>query len=186
MKTILTLGFILVLSVDCLAADADLGTRGILSFALPETWTVNSNPANRPDGSPVGFALAFKPRSQANAKCLLTLTYVKKTPLDKERIRREVLRATEQFAAQSVEKKANLKDFSLKQGNGAYCAFTDAALVGKAPKKDDYKIMGSGQIQLSEEVLGVVSIFADAADGPEFKAMLAIVNSLELKPKTAN
>jgi len=187
MKTILTFGFILVLSSVCLAADVDLGSRGILSFVVPDTWTAaNSNPAKSTDGSPVGFAFAFKPRNQANAKCLLTLAYTKKTKLDKERIRREVLRATEGFAAQSVEKKANLKDFAIKQGYGVYCIFTDASLVGKETKRDDYKVMASGQIQLSDEVLGVVSIFADAADGLEFKSMLAIINSLDLKPKAVN
>ena len=186
MKTILTLGLIFVLSVAGHAAEIDLGTRGILSFAVPDTWTVNSNPAKRSDGTDVGLAFAFKPRNQANAKCLLTLAYVKKTKLDKERIRQEVLRATEEFVAQSVEKKANLRDFAIKQGFGAYCTFTDASLVGKGVKRDDYKVMGSGQIQLSDEVLGVVSIFADAADSPEFKAMLAIINSLDLKPKAAN
>lgn len=97
-----------------------------------------------------------------------------------------MLRITKEFVAQSVEKKAILRDFSLKQGYGAYCTFTDASLVGKEPKKDDYKVMASGQVQLSDEVLGVVSIFADAADGPEFKSMLAIINSLDLKPKTEN
>ena len=186
MKPLLTLGLILVLSLVCCAAEIDLGARGILSFSVPDTWTVNSNPAKRTDGSPVGFAFAFKPRNQANAKCLLTLAYVKKTMLDKEKIRRELLRATQEFAAQSVEKKANLKDFTINQGYGAYCIFTDASLVGKESKRDDYKVMGSGQIQLSDEVLAVVSIFADAADGPEFKSMLAIINSLDLKPKAAN
>jgi len=153
---------------------------------VPDTWTVTSNAAKSADGSPVGFAFVFRPRGQANAKCLLTLAYVKKTQLDKERIRREVLRATEGFVAQSVEKKTILKDFTIKQGYGAYCTFTDASLVGKEPKRDDYKVMGSGQVQLSDEVLGVVSIFADAADGPEFKSMLAIINSLDLKPKAVN
>ena len=85
MKTILTLGFI-TFSIVCPAAEVDLGTHGTLSIAVPETWMLNSNAANRPDGFPVGFALAFKPRNQANAKGLLTLAYVKKTQLDKDRI----------------------------------------------------------------------------------------------------
>ena len=186
MKTIPTLGLIIALSLVGHAAEIDLGTRGILSFAVPDTWTVNSNPAKSADGSAVGFAFVFKPRNQANAKCLLTLAYIKKTKLDKERIRQELLRATTGFVAQSVEQKANLRDFAIKQGYGAYCTFTDASLVGKEPKIDDYKVMGSGQIQLSDEVIGVVSIFADAADGPEFKSMLAIINSLDLKPTAAN
>ena len=93
------------------------------------------------------------------------------------------MRATEGFVEQSVEMKANLKDFAIKQGFGAYCTFTDASLVGKEIKKDDYKMMGAGQIQFSDEVPGVVSIFAEAADGPEFKSMVGIINSRELKPK---
>ena len=55
--------------------------------------------------------------------------------------------------------------------------------MGKPSKKDDYMVMGSGKIQLSEEVVGVVSLFADDVDGPEFKTMLAIINSVELKVK---
>jgi len=183
MKIIVTLGLLIGLSSACCAAEFDLGTYGILSFAVPNTWTANSNPAKRADGSPVGHSFIFKPRSQANARCMLSIAYVKSAKPEKERIRREVLRATEEFAAQSVEKKANLRDFSLKQGYGAYCVFTDASLVGKPSKKDDYKVMGSGKIQLSEEVVGVVSLFADDIDGPEFKSMLAIINSLELKSK---
>lgn len=75
MKTIVIPGLIIVPSVVGLAAEVDLGSHGILSFAVLDTWTVNSNPAKGADGSPVGFAFAFKPRSQANAKCLLTLAY---------------------------------------------------------------------------------------------------------------
>ena len=45
--------------------------------------------------------------------------------------------------------------------------------------------MGQGR-STQRRSLGVVSIFADDADGPEFKSMLAIINSLELKPKTGN
>jgi hypothetical protein len=186
MKTVLSFGLLISFSVVCAATEVDLGTRGSLSFTVPDSWTANSNPANRPDGTPIGYAFTFKPRNQANAKCMLSLAYVKTTKMEKERIRQEVLRTTAEIVPQSVEKKANLKDFCLKQGYGAYCVFTDASLVGKPSTKDDYKVMGSGQVQLSEEVLGVVSMFADDANSPEFKAMLAIINSLELKPKSSN
>ena len=127
MKIIFTLGFVILLSVVGFGADVDLGTRGILSFAVPDTWTVNSNPAKSAEGSAGGFAFVFKPRNPANAKCLLTLAYIKKTKLDKQRIRQELLRATTGFVAQSVEQKANLRDFAIKQGYGAYCTFTDAS-----------------------------------------------------------
>jgi hypothetical protein len=163
------------------AAEFDLGSRGLLSIEAPDKWTVTGEPAARPDSTQIGYAIAIKPLNDANAKCLVTFAYVKKGPPDRESIRKDVLRASEQFVADSVEKKQNLKDYSLKQGYGAYCLFTDASLVGKPSQKGDYKVMGSGIVQLSDEVLGVVSIFADEVDGKEFKAMLAAINSFKLK-----
>ena len=38
MKIIFTLGFVIVLSVVGFGADVDLGTRGILSFAVPDFY----------------------------------------------------------------------------------------------------------------------------------------------------
>jgi hypothetical protein len=163
------------------AAEFDFGSRGVLSIDTPEKWTVTGQPAARQDGTQIGYALAIKPVNDANAKCLVTFAYVKKGQPDRESIRKDVLRASEQFVAGSVEKKQNLNDFSLKQGYGAYCLFTDASLVGKPSTKDDYKVMGSGIVQLSDEVLGVVSIFADEVDGKDFKALLAAINSFKLK-----
>jgi hypothetical protein len=94
-----------------------------------------------------------------------------------------VLRNGEQFVSESVEKKKNLKDFSLERGYGAYCVFTDAALVGKKAKPGQYKAMGSGQLQPSEDIVGVVSLFADDAESEEFVAMVSIINSLKVTPK---
>jgi hypothetical protein len=153
----------------------------VLSIEISEKWTVNGQPASRQDGTQIGYTLVINPLNDANAKCLVTFAYAKKGPIDRQRIRKDLLQACEHFVADSVEKTSKLNDFSLKQGYGAYCLFTDASLVGKAPTKGDYKIMGSGIAQLSDEVLGAVSIFADEADGKEFKAMLAAINSLKLK-----
>jgi hypothetical protein len=166
-------------------ADFNLGTRGMLSVTVPEDWSVNGKPANRPDGIAVGYAFAFKPRSGANAKCLLTFAYITNRVPDKEVIRKEVLRITKQFVSGSVEKKQNVKDFALKQGHGAYCLFTDASMVGKKAPPGDYKVMGSGQVQLSDDVIGVVSLFADDPEGEEMKTMIKIIDSLKVERKKA-
>ena len=171
--------------LGCRAAEFDLGTRGTLSVGIPDDWRINGKEAKRPDGTEIGYVFAIKPRGEANAKCLLTLAYTTNGAPNKESIRKEVLRATEMFVAESVEKKQNLKDFSMGTGFGAYCLFTDASLVGKKAKPDDYKVMGSGQVQPGDNMVGVVSLFADDAEGSEMKTMLKIINSLKVTPKAA-
>ena len=166
-------------------AGFDLGTHGTLSVAVPDDWSINAKAVNSPDGNPIGYAFAIKPRSDANAKCLLTFAYTTNGAPNKEVIRKEVLRICEDFVLESVEKKKNLKDFSLERGFGAYCLFTDASLVGKNVKPGEYKIMGSGEVQPADNILGAVSLFADEADGIELKAMIKIIDSLKVKPKDA-
>lgn len=171
--------------LTCEGAEFDLGTRGTLSVTVPDDWSINGKSVDTPEETPIGYTFAFKPRSDANAKCLLTLVYGTNGVPNKERIRTEVLRITEQFVSESVEKKSNLRDFSLVKGYGAYCLFTDASLVGKNVKPGDYKIMGSGEVQPGDDLLGVVSLFADEADGKELKAMIKLINSLKVKPRDA-
>lgn len=177
--------FLIISALSMGAAEFDLGTRGTLSVSVPGTWSITGKEANRPDGTPIGYAFAIKPRSDANAKCLLTFAYTTNGAPNKEAIRKEVLRITEQFVSESVEKKKNLKDFSLGTGFGSYCLFTDASLVGKKVKPGDYKVMGSGQVQPADNLVGVVSLFADEADGLEMKEMLNIINSLKVSRSDA-
>jgi hypothetical protein len=167
--------------VSC-GADFELGTNGNLSIAIPDDWSVSAKSADS-SGLSVGYAFAFKPRNDSNAKCLLTFVYKANSVTNREAIRAEVLRITKQFVADSVEKKQNLTDFALTRGYGAYCLFTDATLIGTKSVPGEYKIMGSGRIQLNDHVGGVVSLFADDAKGKEMAAMIKIINSLKLKPK---
>jgi hypothetical protein len=165
------------------AAEFDLGAHGKLSVTVPDSWSINGKAANGPDGTPIGYAFDIKPRTAANAKCLLTFAYTTNGAPNKEIIRKEVLRITEQFVSESVEKKKNLKDFTLEKGYGCYCLFTDASLVGKKATPGDYKVIGSGQVQPVDNLVGVMSLFADEADGVEMKTMLKIINSLKVRPK---
>jgi len=167
------------------AAEFDLGTHGTLSATVPDNWSISGRVANRPDGTAIGYALAIKPRNAANAKCLLTFAYTRNGAPNKEAIRKEVLRTTKQFVSESVERKQDLKDFSLEKGYGCYCLFTDASLVGRKAPPGEYKVMGGGQVQPADDLVGVVSLFADEADGEEMKAMLKIINSLKLRLKDA-
>jgi hypothetical protein len=60
-----------------------------------------------------------------------------------------------------------------------------AALLGSTPRMGGVPLRGSGEVQPSEDLLGVVSLFADDATGKEFEAMVNIINSLKVTPKDA-
>lgn len=181
MKAVITsIGLLILTALASFGADFDLGAHGVLSVVVPEGWTAKEEPPGKG-----GYALSFQPTDGSNVKCLLTFIYGANRKPDKAVIRAALLRSCEQFLSQSVEKKAELKDFSLEKGFGAYCVFTDASLVGKEAKPGSYKVMGSGQIQPNEDMLGVVSMFADDVGGKEFRAMVNIINSLKVTPKDA-
>jgi len=176
---------IILAIVSSYGAEFDLGTHGTLSVTVPDDWSINGKAANKADGTPIGYSFAIKPRSNANAKCLLTIAYITNGVPNKQALQKEVLRVCEEFVSESVEKKQNLKEFALKTGCGAYCLFTDASLVGKTPPPGDYKVMGSGIVQPGKDMTGVVTLFTNDADSKEFKAMLSIINSLKVKPNDA-
>jgi|ERR1039457_51506 hypothetical protein len=77
-------------------AEFDLGTHGTLSVIVPEDWSVNAKAVARSDGTPIGYSFAIKPRSDANAKCLITLAYLTNGIPNKEIISKEVLRGAGQ------------------------------------------------------------------------------------------
>ena len=185
-KLVLMLWMLVPVAMSIRAADFDLGTHGVLSITAPENWIVKGQPAARPDGTPIGYTMAIKPPGDVNAKCLLTFAYGDGSKPALTRVRNKVLDVCEEFVANSVEKKKTLKDFPLKAGFGAYCVFTDAAMVGKKPEIGEYKIMGSGVIELNGDLHGAVSIFADEVDGKEFRAMIEAISSLTLKAKPAS
>lgn len=185
MKLVTIIFCVLVSVLGGRGAEFDLGTHGSMSITDSDGWSISGKAVTNPDGRPLGYAFAIKPRTDAHAKCLLTFIYTTNGAPNKEALRKEVLRITQRFVSSSVEQKQNLKDLSLETGFGAYCLFTDASLVGKKVKPDDYKVMGSGQVQLTDDMVGVVSLFADEADGAEMKAMLKMINSLKVKPRVA-
>ena len=185
MKIFSLVVFVLFCSLTAYPAEYDLGIHGILTLTPPEGWTAKGVPAIQSNGTSIGYAFAIKPDGDANAKCLLTIAYAGKGKPDPARIQQDVRQANEQFVEGSVEKRMNIQDFALKQGYGSYCTLTDASLVGKKPKQGEYKVMASGIVQLSDVVVGVVSIFADDAGSPEFRSMLQAINSLKLELKNS-
>ncbi len=174
--------FFSVLTIaSCLVAKADdfnLGAHGNLMIPVSASWIAKSQ-----EHPGMGYEIAIESKNGANAVCQIMVIYAQK-PLvvDKEKAKAALSQIADQFSAGSVEKKAVLKDFSLKAGVGMYCSFTDAGLVGKPPSQGNYKTMSPGVIYLSNDVALAVTILTDDLSGPEFKQLLGTVQSIELKP----
>lgn len=105
--------------------------------------------------------------------------------MDKEKAKTVLLKIAESFVDVSVEKKAVVKDFSLKSGFGMYCSFTDAAMVGKPSVNGHYKTISPGVIYLSKDIAIAATIFTDDLSGPEFQELLGIIQSMQLIPPSA-
>jgi hypothetical protein len=171
--------------LSSLGAEFGFGTNATLSVTVPGNWSIISDNSKKPDGTVYAYTFIFKPRTDENARCVLSITYTTNGVQNKEALQKDVLFFCEDFVSKSVEKKANLKEFSLENGYGAYCLFTDPSLVGKTPDPGDYKVMGIGNIKLGKHMDGVVTLYVNDTNGKEFKELINIINSLKLKPKNA-
>ena len=180
MKAILILIASLLLEFCGAGADFDLGSRGIVSISVPQGWRAAGKEIPKLRGTQSAYEITIDATNKS-AKCLLTFAYLTNGFPDKETVRREVLRINKQFVPESVEKAEKLRDFSLEKGYGAYCIFTDASLVGKTTPPGDYRVMGSGEVQLAENLPAVVSLFAEDENREDFKAMVKAIDSLKVK-----
>jgi hypothetical protein len=180
MKRLLPLLALLLLPAFASADTVDLGTRGTLSVAVPKGWTMSTQ---KEEDS--GVAVTLSPPAGVNAKLLLNVAFVPEPkPVSKDEVEEKVLSVCDQFVDASVEKKKIPREFSLTgSAFGSYCVFTDASLVGKASKSDEFKVIGVGIIRYSDDVMAAVSIAGDDEKGSDFGAMMAAIASTSLAKK---
>jgi hypothetical protein len=180
MKRLLPLLALLLLPAFASADTVDLGAHGTLAVAVPKGWTMSTQ---KEEDS--GVAVTLSPPAGVNAKLLLNVAFVPEPkPVSKDEVQEKVLSVCDQFVDASVEKKKTLREFSLTgSAFGSYCVFTDASLVGKASKPDEFKVIGVGIIRYSDDVMAAVSIAGDDEKGPDFGAMMAAITSTTLAKK---
>jgi len=173
----IVLPLLLVASLAVRADTINLRDHGRLNLFAPEGWKVTVE-----DNLDVGCNITIEPRRDANASCKIAIMYPEEDRFDtKERLRAEVVRVgREQYAGDSVERRASAREFYVKHGYGYYCNFTDPKLVGRPPEKGNYKVMSHGAIHLAHDVLIGVVIFADDFKGEDYQALLGLVEGLEL------
>jgi hypothetical protein len=180
MKQFIPLIALLILPTLAPADTVDLGLHGSLAITVPTGWALSTQ---KEEDS--GVALTLSPPAGVNAKLLLNIAFVPEPkPVPKEEMNEKVLSVCDQFVDASVEKKKTLVDFRLPgSAFGSYCLFTDASLVGRPPKPDEFKVIGVGIIRYADDVMAAVSLAGDDVKGPDFAEMMAAVSSTSLTKK---
>jgi hypothetical protein len=179
MKKYLFIALTLACGFVAKADSFNLDAHGSLTVSIPASWAVTGSELP----GKAGYDIKILSKSGANAACRITVIYSGNSELpDKEKARAFLLKRIEPLVDLSAEKKAVLKDFSLKSGFGMYCSFTDAGQVGKPSVNGHYKTMSPGVIYLSKDIAISVTIFTDDLSGPEFQELLGLVQSIVLVP----
>lgn len=160
----------------------ELGELGTLIFAVPKGW-IKGNVVKAELGfGQIGYNVSFHAPQDINSNCQMTFFESKKEFPDEESLHDLVLKSTDTLVEVSVEKKADIKPLKLGKGFGVAATFTDASLVGKPVKQGNAKTITSGYLAPVPKVLGVVSIFADDADGPDAALMKTALETLVWEP----
>jgi hypothetical protein len=157
----------------------DVGLRGTYTISAPKDWTISTQAEQDS-----GIAVTMTAPANVNASGIVNLTFVPKDePATREQVKDAVLALGEKFADQSVEKKETLREFSVSQGYGYYCVFTDASLVGQPTKKDSFKVVAVGIIRVNDDLLATVGVSCDDEKGPDFTALMASVAAASFSAK---
>lgn len=156
----------------------DLGGRGRLSLFLPGEWKIDTTQFGGQ-----GTLTLTPAKSGVNASGTLTVTFPDVDRFDtKARLKLRVEADGHAVAESSVEGKAYAREFTLSQGYGFYCNFTDRDLRGRPSQAGNYKVMTMGRIRLAADVLVEVQLMADAFNDEAYQQMLGAVEGMEFTP----
>lgn len=157
----------------------DLAGRGQLTLFLLGEWKIDTAQF-RGQGS-----VSITPlKESVNAACNLTVTYPETDSYDtKARLKLRVEADGYAIAESSVEGKAYGREFSLRDGYGFYCNFTDRDLRGRPSQRGNYKVISLGRIRLAADVLVEVQIMADSFTEEAYQQLLGAIEGMEFKPR---
>jgi hypothetical protein len=178
MKKLVSLFFLLAACASAQVETLNFGSRGKLTIYLPGDWKVASTDMA---GT---YTVTITPRKEStNASCTVAVTFPDVDRYDtKNRLKVRVEADAYGHAEGSVEGKAIAKEFTLANGYGFYCSFTDPELRGKPPQPGNYKVMSMGKIRLSPEVLVDVQIMADGFRDEPYQQLLGAIEGMEFTP----
>jgi len=156
------------------AADFNWPGHGTIKLDATPTWKLSGTVTE--EG---GYTLLAHPRSGSNA--LLQVSVLPVPPvlvLSDSDLQLRLHDSLRTYVDQSVEKEFHAQDLTCRQGKGWYAELTDASLVGKPAKPDEYKVMRSALLLLEPRTMAIATMLFDDPQGAEPAEMLAIVASM--------
>jgi hypothetical protein len=159
------------------AATFDLGSTGMLSLDVPESWTTTGEPLENH-----GYDLCFQPPSDEGPQIRFTVI----VPPDGKVFDRTQAGATfrevaAEYAKDSVEQEAAIKEKKLSDGFAFYASFTDPDLVGQAVVPGNWRTSTPCVMVLGGKIVVSATIFSDDLAAPDFAESLAVLWSARLQ-----
>jgi hypothetical protein len=176
MKKLLLLLCLTAAGLFAQPATMDLGSRGSLTLYFPGKWTFSDTAMNGQ------VTLTVAPTGDVNASATIVVSFPEQDRYNtKPRLKLRVEAEQLHMAEGSVEGKAIAKEFSLTNGFGFYCSFTDPELRGKPPEKGNYKVMSVGKIRLAPDLMVDVALSADSFRDEPYQQLLGAIEGMEYK-----
>jgi hypothetical protein len=178
MKKLIALFLLTIAGVSAQVETLDFGSRGKLTLYLPGDWKVGTTDMA---GT---YTVTLTPKKESvNASCTIAVTFPDVDRYDtRNRLKVRVEADAYGYAEQSVEGKAIAKEFTLANGYGFYCSFTDPELRGKPSQPGNYKVLSIGKIRLSPQVLVDVQFMADGFRDEAYQQLLGAIEGMEFTP----
>lgn len=146
----------------------------------PAGWTVTKfKPATR-DFPFESFRIA--PAGNANAVCLVSIVGKNDERFDDKEALQTAVKLNSRPFVRSEKQLENIELHELKihGGAGYYADFVDPDLVDKPTKKGSYKVATPVMVNLGKKYLIKLTILTDEVNGPEYKELIKIVQTLRV------
>jgi hypothetical protein len=158
----------------------DMGGERAALFTVAAGW-VKADPGPAPEDPALRGNLRLRPANDANVSFSLTFLSAPHDNLaDRDNLRAFHDANCRHFAGGSVEGEVRTRDFKTPHGYAVQARFTDAALVGQPPEKENYKTVTVVTLYLGERVLVIASLFCDDPQGGEYAEAMEMLRSLRL------
>lgn len=145
---------------------------------IPEVWNVRIDGAET--GSGVGYTLRINTDHNVRFLGLITILVANRpTDMTKEQLLSMIQEESNTYLLQAVEEKAVIVPIDLDNGYGAYYILTDASLVGKTPRSDEYKVFARFVIKYNNGALATITALMDDVECNEFKQFMESIMTMK-------
>ena len=178
LRSLLSSGLLLVALQSAPAATFDLGSKGLLTVDVPDSWETTGEPIGTD-----GYDLCFQPPSSEGQQIRFTVIIPPDgTAMDRAKAGATFREVAAGYAKDSVDQRADIKEVTLADGFAFYASFVDSRLVDQAQAPGNWKTSTPCVMVLGGKVVVSATIFSDDIATADFSRSLAVLWSVRLVP----